>query len=233
MSDEHDLTFRSMGSDVRLLIGTPLVPSAPRPGGRRRARARLRRGLRRPPVAVSPRQRAERAQRRPPRTGARFAAAAGGRPRRHLGRRAQRRPRRPDARRSDSSGPATTPRSTAPRPPRCADALAVRPGPPARPRPNSARSWQRDLGRRSRGHRPPPARPADRHRRHGQGPVRRRRRPPPGGYTRYVVDCGGDLAIGGVGAQLEPYQVEIEHPLTGETIRTVEVASRRHRTAPA
>jgi thiamine biosynthesis lipoprotein len=45
------------------------------------------------------------------------------------------------------------------------------------------------------------------------------------GYTRYVVDCGGDLAIGGVGAQLEPYRVEIEHPLTGETIRSVEVAS--------
>ena len=45
------------------------------------------------------------------------------------------------------------------------------------------------------------------------------------GYTRFVVDCGGDLAIGGVGAQLEPYLVEIEHPLTGETIRTVEVAS--------
>ncbi len=34
------------------------------------------------------------------------------------------------------------------------------------------------------------------------------------GYTRYVVDCGGDLAIGGVGAQLDPYWVEIEHPLT-------------------
>ena len=45
------------------------------------------------------------------------------------------------------------------------------------------------------------------------------------GYTRYVVDCGGDLAIGGVGAQLEPYEVEIEHPLTGETIRSVLIAS--------
>jgi thiamine biosynthesis lipoprotein len=44
------------------------------------------------------------------------------------------------------------------------------------------------------------------------------------GYTRFVVDCGGDLAIGGVGAQLEPYRVEVEHPLTGETVRTVEVA---------
>ncbi len=45
------------------------------------------------------------------------------------------------------------------------------------------------------------------------------------GYTRFVVDCGGDLAIGGVGAQLEPYEVEIEHPLTGEAIRTVRVAA--------
>jgi FAD:protein FMN transferase len=44
-----------------------------------------------------------------------------------------------------------------------------------------------------------------------------------GGYTRFVVDCGGDLAIGGVGAQLDPYRVEIEHPLTGETVRTIEV----------
>ena len=24
------------------------------------------------------------------------------------------------------------------------------------------------------------------------------------GYTRFVVDCGGDIAVGGVGAQLEP-----------------------------
>ena len=42
-------------------------------------------------------------------------------------------------------------------------------------------------------------------------------------YSRFVVDCGGDLAIGGVGAQLDPYDVEVEHPLTGETIRTVRV----------
>jgi len=46
-----------------------------------------------------------------------------------------------------------------------------------------------------------------------------------GGYTRFVVDCGGDLTVGGVGAQLEPYEVEIEHPLTGEAIRTVRIAS--------
>jgi thiamine biosynthesis lipoprotein len=45
------------------------------------------------------------------------------------------------------------------------------------------------------------------------------------GYTRFVVDCGGDIAIGGVGAQLDPYEVEVEHPLTGETICSVAIAS--------
>lgn len=43
--------------------------------------------------------------------------------------------------------------------------------------------------------------------------------------SRFVVDCGGDLAIGGVGAQLQPYQVEVEHPLTGETIVTLSVGA--------
>jgi thiamine biosynthesis lipoprotein len=45
------------------------------------------------------------------------------------------------------------------------------------------------------------------------------------GYTRFVVDCGGDLAVGGVGAQVEPYEVEVEHPLTGETISTLRIAA--------
>ena len=31
MSGEYDMTFRSMGSDVRFLIGAPLLPSAPDP----------------------------------------------------------------------------------------------------------------------------------------------------------------------------------------------------------
>jgi thiamine biosynthesis lipoprotein len=43
-------------------------------------------------------------------------------------------------------------------------------------------------------------------------------------YTRFVVDCGGDIAIGGVGAQLAPYAVEIEHPLTGRSIGSVQGA---------
>jgi FAD:protein FMN transferase len=41
------------------------------------------------------------------------------------------------------------------------------------------------------------------------------------GYGRFLVDCGGDIAVGGIGAQLEPYEIEVEHPLTGETIGTI------------
>lgn len=44
------------------------------------------------------------------------------------------------------------------------------------------------------------------------------------GYTRFVVDCGGDIAVGGVGAQLEPYEIEVEHPLTCRPIGTLRVA---------
>jgi FAD:protein FMN transferase len=46
-----------------------------------------------------------------------------------------------------------------------------------------------------------------------------------GGYTRFVVDCGGDIAVGGVGAQLEPYGIEIEHPLAGAPVGVVAVGS--------
>ena len=42
-----------------------------------------------------------------------------------------------------------------------------------------------------------------------------------GGYTRFLVDCGGDIAVGGLGAQLEPYEIDVEHPLSGEIIGRV------------
>ena len=42
-------------------------------------------------------------------------------------------------------------------------------------------------------------------------------------YTRFVVDCGGDIAVGGIGAQFQPYAIAIEHPLTGESIGSIEV----------
>jgi FAD:protein FMN transferase len=35
------------------------------------------------------------------------------------------------------------------------------------------------------------------------------------GYSRFVVDCGGDIRIGGAGALVEPYEIMVEHPLTG------------------
>lgn len=40
-------------------------------------------------------------------------------------------------------------------------------------------------------------------------------------YSRYVVDCGGDLTIGGVGAQIDPYEVAVEHPLSGQRALTL------------
>ena len=37
-----------------------------------------------------------------------------------------------------------------------------------------------------------------------------------GGYARFVVDCGGDLRVGGFDADRESFEVLVEHPLTGE-----------------
>jgi thiamine biosynthesis lipoprotein len=45
-----------------------------------------------------------------------------------------------------------------------------------------------------------------------------------GRYSRFLVDCGGDIAVGGVGAQLDPYEIGIEHPLTGATIGWIDLA---------
>ena len=42
-----------------------------------------------------------------------------------------------------------------------------------------------------------------------------------GGYGRYLVDCGGDIAVGGIGAQVRPFAVDVEHPLTGSRITTI------------
>ncbi len=46
-----------------------------------------------------------------------------------------------------------------------------------------------------------------------------------GGYERFCVDAAGDLAIGGTRAARNPYQVEVEHPLTGEHVHAVPVSS--------
>jgi thiamine biosynthesis lipoprotein len=36
------------------------------------------------------------------------------------------------------------------------------------------------------------------------------------GYSRFVVDCGGDLRVGGVDAAYDPLDVHVEHPISGE-----------------
>ena len=45
-----------------------------------------------------------------------------------------------------------------------------------------------------------------------------------GAYSRFVVDCGGDIAIGGIGTELERYRLEVEHPLTGRSIGSILVS---------
>lgn len=44
------------------------------------------------------------------------------------------------------------------------------------------------------------------------------------GYTRVVVDCGGDIAVAGVACQLAPVAIDVEHPLTGERVHTLRLA---------
>jgi thiamine biosynthesis lipoprotein len=40
-------------------------------------------------------------------------------------------------------------------------------------------------------------------------------------HTRFVVDCGGDIAVGGLACQLRPLAIDVEHPLTGERVHTL------------
>ncbi len=44
------------------------------------------------------------------------------------------------------------------------------------------------------------------------------------GYARYVVDCGGDIAVGGLAAQVRPYEIDVEHPFTHSPIGSIKVA---------
>jgi len=45
------------------------------------------------------------------------------------------------------------------------------------------------------------------------------------GYSRFIVDCGGDIRIGGGGALVDPYEVFVEHPLTGERAFVLKLGS--------
>ena len=45
------------------------------------------------------------------------------------------------------------------------------------------------------------------------------------GFSRFVVDCGGDIRIGGPDALLQPFDVHVEHPLTGERAHVLRLSS--------
>ena len=45
------------------------------------------------------------------------------------------------------------------------------------------------------------------------------------GYSRFIVDCGGDIRIGGADALVDPYDVYVEHPLTGERAYVLRLGS--------
>jgi thiamine biosynthesis lipoprotein len=44
------------------------------------------------------------------------------------------------------------------------------------------------------------------------------------GNSSFVVDCGGDIRVGGVDAELRPRIVQVEHPLSGERLHAIRVA---------
>ncbi len=45
------------------------------------------------------------------------------------------------------------------------------------------------------------------------------------GYSRFIVDCGGDIRIGGADALVRPYEIFVEHPLTGERAHVLRLGS--------
>ena len=45
------------------------------------------------------------------------------------------------------------------------------------------------------------------------------------GYSRYVVDCGGDVRVGGFAAQLDPFAVHARHPIDREPACIFELSS--------
>jgi thiamine biosynthesis lipoprotein len=45
------------------------------------------------------------------------------------------------------------------------------------------------------------------------------------GYSRFIVDCGGDIRIGGADALVYPYEVFVEHPITGDRAHVVRLGS--------
>ena len=169
-------------------------------GGGRRAAAFIE-DFARAPVAIHRAQRAVRAERGSARRGAGVAAAARPRPRGPVGGPRQRRARRSDAgRRARGRRLRPLARRSA-SPPRSSRRWPARRrgAPPER---IPAARWREVEVDDAAGVIRRPAGRAHRHRRHRQGAVADTVAYRLWGYSRYVVDCGGDIAVGGVGAQL-------------------------------
>ncbi|TMK57990.1 MAG: FAD:protein FMN transferase [Actinobacteria bacterium] len=45
------------------------------------------------------------------------------------------------------------------------------------------------------------------------------------GYSRFIVDCGGDIRIGGADALVHPYEVYVEHPISGTRAHVLRLGS--------
>jgi len=45
------------------------------------------------------------------------------------------------------------------------------------------------------------------------------------GYSRFIVDCGGDIRIGGADALVHPYEVYVEHPISGGRAHVLRLGS--------
>ncbi len=45
------------------------------------------------------------------------------------------------------------------------------------------------------------------------------------GYGRVAVDCGGDVRVGGPLAAAQPFQVDVQHPLGGEVVMSLQVGA--------
>jgi thiamine biosynthesis lipoprotein len=43
------------------------------------------------------------------------------------------------------------------------------------------------------------------------------------GYSRFAVDCGGDIAVGGEDALRRPYEIGVQHPLSGEIVHRLPI----------
>ncbi len=46
-----------------------------------------------------------------------------------------------------------------------------------------------------------------------------------GGYSRFLISCGGDMRIGGSDARVTPYEVAVEHPISGRRAHVFRLGS--------